>query len=91
MAPGWRLQGELRGLLASVTTQARPRQRAFVYIGALLAERGDRKSCWQLAAQSAPRRTQALLAEHLWDYRTALAALQRFMLAHLSLFFNLPG
>ena len=44
-----KLHGELRGLLAPVFAQARSRLTAFAYIGALLAERGDRKSCWQLA------------------------------------------
>ena len=59
---------------------------AFAYISALLAERGDRKSCWQLAEQAGhvtPRRMQALLAEHAWDWKAALAALQRFVLAYL--------
>ncbi len=37
------------GLLAPVFAQARSRLTAFAYIGALLAEPGDRKSCWQLA------------------------------------------
>ena len=66
--------------------QARSRLTAFAYISALLAERGDRKSCWQLAEQAGyatPRRMQALLAEHAWDWKAALAALQRFILAHL--------
>ena len=48
--------------------------------------RGDRKSCWQLAeaaGHATPRRMQALLAEHAWDWTAALAALQRFILAHL--------
>jgi SRSO17 transposase len=52
----------------------------------LLAERGDRKSCWQLAeaaGHATPRRMQALLAEHAWDWKAALAALQRFIAAHL--------
>ena len=81
-----KLHGELRGLLAPVFAQARSRLTAFAYIGALLAERGDRKSCWQLAEQAGhvtPRRMQALLAEHAWDWKAALAALQRFILAHL--------
>ncbi len=66
--------------------QARSRLTAFAYVGALLAERGDRKSCWQLAEEAGhatPRRMQALLAEHAWDWKAALAALQRFILAHL--------
>ena len=81
-----KLHGELRGLLAPVFAQARSRLTAFAYIGALLAERGDRKSCWQLAevaGHATPRRMQALLAEHAWDWKAALAALQRFILAHL--------
>ncbi len=43
------LQDELRTLLAPVFAQARSRFTAFAYLGALLAERGDRRSCWQLA------------------------------------------
>jgi SRSO17 transposase len=81
-----RLQGELRALLAPVFCQARSRLAAFAYIGALLAEPGDRRSCWQLAeaaGHATPRRMQALLAEHAWDWRAALAALQRFLLDHL--------
>ena len=81
-----KLHGELRGLLAPVFAQARSRLTAFSYVGALLAERGDRKSCWQLAevaGHATPRRMQALLAEHSWDWKAALAALQRFILAHL--------
>jgi SRSO17 transposase len=81
-----RLQGELRGLLAPVFAQARSRLAAFAYIGALLAEPGDRRSCWQLAERAGhatPRRMQALLAEHAWDWAAALAALQRFILARL--------
>ena len=81
-----RLQGELRGLLAPVFAQARSRLAAFAYIGALLAEPGDRRSCWQLAERAGlatPRRMQALLAEHAWDWAAALAALQRFVLVHL--------
>ena len=81
-----KLHGELRGLLAPVFAQARSRLTAFAYIGALLAERGDRKSCWQLAEQAGhgtPRRMQALLAEHAWDWKAALAALQRFIVARL--------
>jgi hypothetical protein len=61
-----------------VFAQARSRWTAFAYIGALLAERGDRKSCWQLAeaaGHATPRRMQALLAEHAWDWAaTVLAA-----------------
>jgi SRSO17 transposase len=81
-----KLHGELRGLLAPVFVRARSRLTAFAYVGALLAERGDRKSCWQLAEVAGhvtPRRMQALLAEHAWDWKAALAALQRFILAHL--------
>ena len=81
-----RLQGELRGLLAPVFAQARSRLAAFAYIGALLAELGDRRSCWQLAERAGhatPRRMQALLAEHAWDWTAALAALQRFILARV--------
>jgi SRSO17 transposase len=81
-----RLQGELRGLLAPVFAQTRSRLTAFAYIGALLAEPGDRRSCWQLAeaaGHATPRRMQALLAEHAWDWTVALAALQRFILARL--------
>jgi SRSO17 transposase len=81
-----RLHGELRGLLAPVFAQARSRRAAFAYIGALLAEPGDRRSCWQLAeaaGHATPRRMQALLAEHAWNWAAALAALQRFILAHL--------
>jgi hypothetical protein len=74
--------GELRGLLA----QARSRLTALAYIGRCwLAEPGDRKSCWQLAeaaGHATLRRMQTLLAEHAWDW-TALAALQRFIMAHL--------
>ena len=82
-----RLQGELRTLLAPVFWQARSRFTAFAYIGALLAEPGDRRSCWQLAEEAGhatPRRMQALLAEHAWDWKTALAALQRFILSHFA-------
>ena len=67
--------------------QARSRLEAFAYIGALLAESGDRRSCWQpaeRAGHATPRRMQALLAEHAWDWTAALAALQRFILARLS-------
>jgi SRSO17 transposase len=81
-----RLQGELRGALAPVFAQARSRLTAFAYIGALLAEPGDRKSCWQLAERAGhatPRRMQALLAEHARQWEAALKALQRFILAHL--------
>jgi hypothetical protein len=65
-----RLQGELRSLLAPVFAQARSRLAAFAYLGALLAEPGDRRSCWQLAeaaGHATPRRMQALLAEHRGD------------------------
>ena len=81
-----RVQGELRGLLASVFAQARSRLTAFAYIGALLAEPGERRSCWQLAEQAGhatPRRMQALLAEHAWDWKAALKALQQFIVADL--------
>jgi SRSO17 transposase len=80
------LRRELFALLAGVFMQARSRRAAFAYVGALLAEPGDRKSCWQLAeaaGHATPRRMQALLAEHAWDWKAALAALQRFILAHL--------
>ena len=66
--------------------QARSRLAAFAYIGALLAEPGDRRSCWQLAEQAGhatPRRMQALLAGHRWDWTAALAALQRFIVGQL--------
>jgi SRSO17 transposase len=81
-----KLHGELRGLLAPVFGQARSRLTAFAYIGALLAEPGDRRSCWQLAeaaGHATPRRMQALLAGHAWDWKAALAALQRFIVARL--------
>ena len=81
-----KLHGELRGLLAPVFAQARSRLTAFAYIGALLGEQGDRKSCWQLAeaaGHATPRRMQALLAEHAWDWTAALAALQRFITVYL--------
>jgi SRSO17 transposase len=80
------LQDELRGLLAPVFCQARSRLTAFAYIGALLAEPGDRRSCWQLAeaaGHATPRRMQALLGEHAWDWTAALSGLQRFILDHL--------
>ena len=73
-------------LLAGVFAQARSRLAAFAYVGALLAEPGDRRSCWQLAEQAGhatPRRMQALLAEHRWDWTAALAALQRFIVGRL--------
>ena len=82
-----KLHGELRGLLAPGFAQARSRLTAFAYIGALLAEPGDRRSYWQLAQAAGhltPRRMQALLAEHAWDWKAALAALQRFILARLA-------
>jgi SRSO17 transposase len=84
--PG-RLRDELQALLAPVFAQARSRLAAFAYLGALLAEPGDRRSCWQLAEQAGhatPRRLQALLAEHAWDWKAALGALQRFILDHLA-------
>jgi SRSO17 transposase len=80
------LRRELFAGLAGVFAQARSRLTAFAYVGALLAEPGDRKSCWQLAEQAGhvtPRRMQALLAEHAWDWAAALKALQRFILARL--------
>jgi SRSO17 transposase len=82
-----RLRRELFAQLAGVFAQARSRLTAFAYVGALLAEPGDRRSCWQLAevaGHATPRRMQALLAEHAWDWKAALAALQRFILAHLA-------
>jgi SRSO17 transposase len=81
------LQDELRALLAPVFCQARSRLAAFAYIGALLTAPGERRSCWQLAEQAGyatPRRMQALLAEHRWDWKAALGALQRFILDHLA-------
>jgi SRSO17 transposase len=81
------LQGELRGLLAPVFCQARSRLTAFAYLGALLAEPGERKSCRQLAeaaGHATPRRMQALLAGHAWDWRAALTAVQRFIVDHLA-------
>jgi SRSO17 transposase len=81
-----KLHGELRALLAPVFAQARSRLTAFAYVGALLAEPGDRRSCWQLAERAGhatPRRMQALLAEHAWDWTAALKALQQFIAARL--------
>jgi len=81
-----RLRDELRGLLAPVFCQARSRLAAFGYVDALLAGPGDRRSCWQLAewaGHATPRRMQALLAEHCWDWKAALGAVQRFILDHL--------
>ena len=66
--------------------QARSRLAAFAYIGGLLAEPGERRSCWQLAERpghTTPRRMQALLAEHAWDWTAALKALQQFIAARL--------
>jgi len=80
------LRRELFALLAGVFMQARSRLAAFAYIGALLAEPGDRRSCWQLAEAAghrSPRRMQALLAGHRWDWKAALAALQQFITARL--------
>jgi DDE superfamily endonuclease len=60
--------------------------RGLLTSGALLAEPGARRSCWQLAEQAGhatPRRLQALLAEHAWDWKAALRALQWFILDHL--------
>ena len=72
-------------MLAPVFAQARSRLAAFASIGALLAEPGDRRSCWQLAERAghAPRRMRAVLAGHAWDWAAALAGLQRFILARL--------
>jgi SRSO17 transposase len=81
------LQDELRARLAPVFCQARSRLAAFAYLGALLAAPGERRSCWQLAeaaGHATPRRMQALLAEHRWDWKAALRALQRFILDHLA-------
>ena len=81
------LQDELRARLAPVFCQARSRLAAFAYLGALLAVPGERRSCWQLAeatGHATPRRMQALLAEHRWDWKAALGALQRFILDHLA-------
>src|SRR6266487_1845961 len=81
------LQDELRARLAPVFCQARSRLAAFAYVGALLAAPGERRSCWQLAeqaGQATPRRMQALLAGHAWDWQEALGALQRFILGHLA-------
>jgi len=81
-----KLHGELCALIAPVFAQARSRLTAFAYIGALLAVAGDRRSCWQLgqeAGHATPRRMQALLGEHAWDWRAALGGLQRFILDHL--------
>ena len=58
------LRRELFALLAAVFAQARSRLAAFAYIGALLAEPGDRRSCWQLAetaGHATPRRMQAAM------------------------------
>jgi SRSO17 transposase len=82
-----RLRDQLYVLLAPVFGQARSRLVAFAYIGALLTERAERRSCWQLAeaaGQATPRRMQALLAEHVWDFTAALGAVQRFILDHLA-------
>jgi hypothetical protein len=80
------LHDELRARLAPVFAQARSRLAAFAYLGALLTAGGDRRSCWQLAEAAgygSPRRMQALLAEHRWDWREALSAVQRFIVSHL--------
>jgi hypothetical protein len=69
-----------------VFAQASSRLTAFSYFGALLAEPGDRKSCGQLAERAGhvtPRRMPPLLAEYVWDWKAALAALQRFIVAQL--------
>jgi len=81
-----KLRDELHAAIAPVFAQARSRFAAFAYVGALLAEAGDRRSCWQLAeaaGHAPPRRMQALLGEHAWDWQAALTALQRFILGHL--------
>ena len=87
---GWPLAGEAsRRAARAARAGVRPGQvtpGAFAYVGALLAEPGDRRSCWQLAeaaGHATPRRMQALLAEHAWDWKAALKGLQRFILAHL--------
>ena len=80
------LRRELFAQLAGVFAQARSRFTAFAYIGALLWEPGDRRSCWQLAeaaGHATPRRMQALLAGHRRDWAAALAALQRFIVGRL--------
>jgi SRSO17 transposase len=81
------LRRELSALLAGVFAQASSRLTAFAYLGALMAEPGDRRSCWQQLAEAAghatPRRMQALLAEYAWDWTAALAALQRFIVVRL--------
>ena len=80
-------RGELRARLAPVFCQARSRLAAFGYIGALVTAAGERRSCWQLAeaaGHATPRRMQALLAEHAWDWQEALGALQRLILDHLA-------
>jgi hypothetical protein len=69
-----------------VFAQASSRLTAVSHIGALLAEPGDRKTCWQLAeraGRATPRRMQALLTDYAWDWSAALAALQRFIVARL--------
>ena len=66
--------------------QARSRLTGFACIGALLAEQGGRRWCWQLgeiAGHATPRRMQALLAEYRRDWKSALTALQRFIVARL--------
>ncbi len=81
------LQEELRAAIAPVFAQARSRLTAFAYVAALLAAGGERRSCWQLAeaaGHGSPRRMQALLGERAWDWKAALTALRRFILAHLA-------
>lgn len=42
--------------------------------------------CWQLpeaTGHALPRRMQALLAEHAWDWKATLERLQRFIVDHL--------
>jgi DDE superfamily endonuclease len=70
----------------AVPVSSRSRLAAFAYVDALLAERCDRRSCWQLAeaaGHGTPRRMQALLAEHASDWKDALGSLQRLILDHL--------
>ena len=81
-----KLRGELEALLAPVFLPSRSRLTAFASIGALLAEPGERKSCWplgEIAGRRTPRRMQALLGEYAWDRTQALAAAQRFIVARL--------
>jgi hypothetical protein len=67
------LRRELSALLAGVFAQARSRLAAFASVGALLAEPGDRRSCWQLAEQAwhavitAPRPLRSAIAASIYD------------------------